>query len=65
MSSYPNAQQMNMKECMQMLPLTLEIAGLPHAEAGRYYNPDQMEVRGNTLRAAYKVARQLALDISK
>jgi hypothetical protein len=57
-------QQMKMKEFMGLLPLTLEIAGLPHAEPGKYYNKDQMEVRANTLRNAFQIARQLVVEIS-
>ena len=66
MSSDPNAQQQQMKqkEFMSMLPLILEIAGLPKAEIGRHFTPDQMEVRTITLRNAYKAARQLLLDVA-
>ena len=65
MSVDPNVQQMKQKEFMQWLALTMEIAGLPRAEAGRHFTPEQMEVRANTLRNAYKAARQLVLEISK
>lgn len=53
------------KEFMTMLPLILEIAGLPRAEPGRHFTPEQMEVRALTLKNAYKAARQLLLDLSK
>lgn len=67
MSSDPNVQQQQLKqkEFMSLLPLISEIAGLPHAEPGRHFTPEQMEVRCTTLRHAYKAARQLVLDISK
>ena len=66
MSTDPNAQQqMRQKEFMSLLPLIFEIAGLPKAEPGRHFTADQMEVRTMTLRTAYKVARQLLLEISK
>jgi hypothetical protein len=67
MSSDPNAQQQQMKqkEFMGMLALTFEIAGLPKAEAGRHFTLDQMDVRATTLKNAYKVARQLLIDVSK
>jgi len=67
MSSDPNAntQQMKQKEFMSILALTLEIAGLPKAEPGRHFTPDQMEVRATTLKNAYKAARNLLLEISK
>ena len=57
-------QQQKINEFLRMLPLTMEIAGLPHSESGRHYNEDQMGVRATTLRMAYKVARQLLIDIS-
>ena len=58
-------QQQKINEFLRLLPLTLEIAGLPKAEPGRHYNEDQMSVRANTLRNAYKVARQLILEVVK
>jgi hypothetical protein len=61
----PDRQQQKVKEFMSLLPLTMEIAGLPHSEAGRYFNEGQMDARATTLRAAYKVARQIILEIAK
>jgi hypothetical protein len=58
-------QRQKMNEFMQLLPLTMAIAGLPSAELGRHFNEGQMEVRVNTLRAAYKLARQLLIDVGK
>ncbi len=57
-------QQQKINEFMRLLPLTLEIAGLPHSELGRHFNEGQMEVRAATLRLAYKFARQLVLDVA-
>ncbi len=57
-------QQQKISEFMRLLPLTLEIAGLPISELGRNFNEDQMGVRANTLRTAYKVARQLILEMA-
>lgn len=67
MSTDPNLQQaqMKQKEFMSLLPVTFEIAGLPKAEIGRHFTLDQMDVRATTIRNAYKIARQLVLDISK
>jgi hypothetical protein len=56
---------MKQKEFMSILSLTVELAGLPKCEVGRHFTPDQMEVRANTLRNAYKVARALLLEVSK
>jgi hypothetical protein len=58
-------QQQRQKEFMFLLPLTVEIAGLPTTEPGRHLNEGQMEVRANSIKAAYKLARQLIIDISK
>jgi macrodomain Ter protein organizer (MatP/YcbG family) len=58
-------QQMKMREFMSLLPLTLEIAGLARAEVGRHFNEGQMEVRANTIKLAYKVARQLVIEAAK
>ena len=58
-------KQMQVREFMQLLPLTLEIAGLPHAEPGKYYNDGQMEARATTIRTAYKIARQIILEVAK
>ncbi len=58
-------QQQEVRRFMSLLPLTLELAGLPRAEAGRYYNEGQIDARSTTVKAAYKVARQLILDVTK
>ncbi|HYT95566.1 MAG TPA: hypothetical protein VEL76_43000 [Gemmataceae bacterium] len=61
----PDRQQQKVTEFMRLLPLTLAIAGLPEAEAGKYFNDGQMENRATSLRAAYKIARQVILEIVK
>ena len=58
-------QQLKQREFMQLLPLTLAIAGLPNNQPGNYFNDGQMEARCGSLRTAYKFARQLLLDVSK
>jgi hypothetical protein len=60
-----DAKQQKFREFMSLLPLTLEVAGLPRSEAGKYYNEGQMESRATTLRTAYKIARQIVLDATK
>ena len=57
-------QQQKVTEFMRLLPLTLEIAGLPKSELGRHFNEGQMETRVGTLKTAYKLARQLVLDVA-
>lgn len=63
--SQPDRQRQKINEFMQLLPLTLAVAGLPPVEAGRFLNEDQMNVRATTIRNAYKVARQLLIDLSR
>lgn len=58
-------QQQRVAEFMKLLPLTLEIAGLPRAELGRHFNEGQMEARATTIRHAYKLARQIVVEIAK
>ncbi len=61
----PDKQQQKVREFMSLLPLTMAIAGLPDCEAGRHFNEGQMDARATTLKAAYKIARQVVLDIAK
>ncbi|HEY7152807.1 MAG TPA: hypothetical protein VH575_02510 [Gemmataceae bacterium] len=58
-------QQQKVAEFLRLLPLTMEIAGLSKSELGRHFNEGQMEVRVATLKLAYKLARQLILDVAK
>lgn len=50
------------REFLELLPLTINIAGLPSSESPFNFTADQMEVRVNTLAVAFKLARQLARD---
>jgi hypothetical protein len=61
----PDRQRQKINEFMQLLPLTLAIAGLPDAEHGKYFNEGQLDVRATAIRNAYKQARQLILDVAK
>jgi hypothetical protein len=58
-------QQQKVQEFLRLLPLTLAVAGLSQAEEGHHFNEGQMEARGITIKAAYKVARQIILDLVK
>ena len=58
-------QQAKLREFMSLLPLTIELAGLPRSEAGKQFTEGQMEVRVAVIRNAYMLARQMLLDISK
>jgi hypothetical protein len=59
------AAQQKQREFMSLLPLTAAIAGLPHAEHGKYFNDGQMEARATALRQAYRYARSIILEIAK
>lgn len=61
----PDRQQRKINEFLQLLPLTTAIAGLPTVEAGKHLNEGQMEVRATALRNAYKLARQLLIEVAK
>lgn len=61
----PARHQARIQEFLKLLPLTAELAGLPRAEAGRLFSEGQMENRVTALRNAYKLARQLVIEISK
>lgn len=58
-------QQQKVREFMSLLPLTVALAGLAEAAPGQHFNEGQMEARATTLRAAYKIARQVILDVVK
>lgn len=57
-----NEQQRRYREFLDLIPLTIEIAGLPRSEMGRYYTEDQLESRLITLRHAYRFSRQVARE---
>lgn len=63
--STPEQKQNRMKEFMQLLPLTLEVAGLPKCHPDRMFTPDQMDARLTSIRIAYKMSRMLLKDISE
>ncbi|MBM3996145.1 MAG: hypothetical protein FJ303_18640 [Planctomycetes bacterium] len=58
-------QQQKFNEFIRLLPLTLALAGLPECELGRHFTETQLESRATTLKLAYKIARQLVMDITK
>lgn len=60
----PEMKQARMTEFMKLLPLTLEIAGLPKA-TGSLYLADQMEARVMSIRTAYKLARNLLKEVGE
>jgi hypothetical protein len=57
-------KQHRAKEFLTILPLTVELAGLPHAVPGAFFTVDQMESRATQLRMAYKAARKLMREVA-
>lgn len=56
-------QQRKYREFLDLMPLTLSLAGLPVSEPGKYYNEEQIETRMFAIRHAHKAARQLAREL--
>lgn len=57
-----NTIQRRYREFLELLPLTLALAGLPPSDHGRYFSAEQIESRLFTIRHAYKAARQIAKE---
>ncbi len=53
------------KEFLDLLPLTIAIAGLPDNPGPRSFTSDQMEARAQVLQSAFKIARQAVRDAVK
>jgi hypothetical protein len=53
--------QQRYRQFLDLLPLTLSLAGLPTSE-GRLYSEEQVEARAITVKAAYRVARVTAKE---
>ena len=60
----PEMKQNRMKEFLPLLPLTIELAGLPPA-TGTLFSEGQMEARVMSIRTAFKLAKQLVRDIGE
>ena len=53
--------QQRYRQFLDLLPLTISLAGLPPSET-RLFNEEQIEARAITIRAAYRVARATAKE---
>jgi hypothetical protein len=53
--------QQKYKQFLDLLPLTIALAGLPPSE-GRLLGEEQIEARAITVRTAYRVARATVKD---
>lgn len=58
----PNDLQRKYKEFLDLMPLTLALAGLPASDHGKYFTAEQIESRLFTLRHAWKAARQVTRE---
>lgn len=56
-------KQGRMTEFMKLLPLTLDLAGLPKADPLRPFTADQVEGRVMSVRTAFKAARALLKEV--
>ena len=56
-------QQRRYKEFLDLLPLTMMLAGLPASDIGKYFNEEQMELRASAIQRAYKQSRNLVREI--
>lgn len=52
--------QARYKQFLDLLPLTISLAGLPPADHGKSYSDDQLEARATTIKKAYRQARHIA-----
>lgn len=50
------------REFLDLLPMTVAIAGLPSSEGHRNFTTEQLEARANVLQNAFKLARQVARE---
>ncbi len=58
----PNDVQRKYREFLDLMPLTLALAGLPASDHGKYFTAEQIESRLFTLRHAWKAARQVTRE---
>lgn len=61
-SSDDEAIKRRYREFLDLLPLTIAIAGLPQSEGNRHYTSEQMETRAQVLANAFRLARQTARE---
>lgn len=57
----PSDLQQKYRQFLDLLPLTISLSGLPTSE-NRLFSEEQIEARAMTVKAAYRVARNLAKD---
>jgi hypothetical protein len=50
------------REFLDLMPLTIAIAGLPESQSPYNFSPEQMEIRAHTISIAFRLAKQLARE---
>lgn len=60
----PDVRNQRIKEFLQILPLTAELAGLPKCDPNKIFTADQLDLRVTNLRIAYKLARGLLKEVA-
>jgi len=58
----PDDAQRRYREFLDLMPLTLALAGLPTSDGTRPYTEEQIEARAFTIKHAWKAARQAARE---
>jgi hypothetical protein len=58
MSNDEEALKRRYREFLDLMPLTLSLAGLASAEGARNFTSEQLKIRAQVVQAAFKVARQ-------
>jgi hypothetical protein len=58
MSADEEAVKRRYREFLDLIPLTIAIAGLPSSEGNRNYTTEQMQARAQVLHNAFRLARQ-------
>lgn len=59
-----DVRNQRMKEFLQILPLTVELAGLPKCDPNKIFTADQLDLRVTNLKIAYKLARGLLKEVA-
>ena len=54
--------QKRYREFLDLLPLTVALAGLPQSEHGRYFNEEQIDGRTMTVKHAYAAAKKMTWE---
>ena len=65
MSTDEDAMKRRYKEFLDLMPLTIAIAGLTENPGPRSLTSDQMEARAQVLTSAFRIPRQTARDVIK